>query len=83
MGRKPASAMTHSTRVVLHCQYAWSSVCLWMALFTYVPTEMISSCKYQVLLSDQPKCKSSWQLKSNRIKFKMVTLKKFVLEETK
>lgn len=74
--------MTHSTRV-LHFQGAESSVCLWMALFTCVPTEMIGSCKYQVLLSDQPKCKNSWQLKSNRIKSKMVTIKKFALEENK
>lgn len=78
----PPSAISHSTQVPLRSQDAQSSVCLWMALFTYVPTETMSSSKH-ILLSAQPKCKSSWYIKSNRIKSKMVAIKKLALEGNK
>jgi len=74
IGEKPHEHYDSSSQVLLHFQYAYSSVSLWMALFNYVPAEMISSSKYQVL-GDQPKCKSSLQLKSNRTKSKMVAIR--------
>lgn len=76
-------SVTHCTQVLPNFQYASSSVCLWMVLFTYVPNEMITFCKYQVLLSDQPQYKSPLQLKSHRIKSKTVTIRRFSLEECK
>lgn len=47
----------------------WSSMWLWMPLFTYIPSEMEISWKYQLLLSDQPK-----QLRSNSTKPEVVTI---------